>query len=131
MKFACTRCGSRDWPNPDSSCPLCNDGREEPGEPLGDPLEAKEQAIERFARDGCKRESSALWWKWIDEQTDENLSPGLMADMLAWLHTEACRDAWQDFEVSPSSQAWADVCAIAGFDLCRHYGKTKQTNQTT
>ena len=49
MNFACTRCGSRQWPNPDSSCPLCNDGREEPGESIGDALEAQEQAIERAA----------------------------------------------------------------------------------
>jgi hypothetical protein len=90
-------------------------------------LEAQESAIELFTREGCRRESAALWWKWIDEQTDENLSPGLMADMLAWLHTEACRD----LEVAPSSHSWTDACAIAGFDLCRHYGKTKQTNQTT
>ena len=47
MKFACSRCGSRHWPDPESFCPLCNDGREEPSEALGDTVEAQEQAIER------------------------------------------------------------------------------------
>lgn len=47
MNFACTRCGSRHWPDPESSCPLCNDGREEPAEAVGDTVEAQEQAIER------------------------------------------------------------------------------------
>ena len=126
MKFACTRCGSRNWPDPDSSCPLCNDGREEPAEALGDLLEAQEQAIERFTSEGCRYESAALWWDQIDKQTDEKQTPETMAERLAWLHAEACRDAWQDMEQSPSSFAWADVCAIAGFDLCKHYRKTNQ-----
>lgn len=126
MSFACTRCGSRHWPDPDSSCPLCNDGREEPGESLGDPLEAQEKAIDRFTREGCRYESAALWWDQIDKQTDEKLNPETMAERLAWLHTEACREAWQDLEKSPSSSAWADACAIAGFDLCKYYRKTNQ-----
>ena len=126
MKFACTRCGSRDWPNPDSSCPLCNDGMEEPGEALGDPLEAREQAIERFTRDGCWFTSSTRWWDWIDKQTDENLHPETMAERLEWLHTEACSEAWQDLEQSPSHYAWADVCALAGFDMAKHYRKANQ-----
>jgi hypothetical protein len=126
MKFACTRCGSRNWPAPDSSCPLCNDGREEPGEALGDPLEAREQALERFTREGCWFTSSIRWWVWINKQTDEDLHPAVMAERLAWLHTEACRDAWEDMEQSPSHYAWADVCALAGFDLCKHYRKTNQ-----
>lgn len=127
MSFACARCGSRHWPDPDSSCPLCRHHREEPDKPIGDHLEAQESAIERFARDGCKRESAALWWERIDEQTDEDESPGAMAEMLAELHDEACDGAWRDLEKAPCAIAWADVCAIAGFDLCRHYGKTKQT----
>lgn len=126
MKFACTRCGSRQWPDPDSSCPLCNDGREEPAEDLGDPLEAQGQAVKRFARDGCGLLSSLRWWRSIDEQTDKTQTPETMAERLAWLHTEACRDAWEDMEKSPSSFAWNDVCAIAGFDLCKHYRKPKQ-----
>jgi hypothetical protein len=24
MKFACTLCGSRDWPTADTDCPLCH-----------------------------------------------------------------------------------------------------------
>lgn len=126
MKFACSRCGSRQWPDPDSSCPLCRDDREEPAEALGDPLEAQEQAIERFAREGCNQKSAALWWSQIDKQTDKEQTPATMAERLAWLHGEACRDAWEDMEQSPSSFAWNDVCAIAGFDLCKHYRKTKQ-----
>jgi len=123
MKFACSRCGSRQWPDPESSCPLCNDGREEPGEDLGDHLEAREQAIERFTREGCREYTASHWWHLIDKQTDEDLHPETMAERLAWLHTEACRDAWQDLEKSPSHFAWSDVCAIAGFDLCKHYRK--------
>jgi len=78
MKFACTRCGSRYWPDPDSSCPLCRDDREEPTEAIGDPLEAQEQATERFTSDGCRYESATLWWRQIDEQTDEKLNPETM-----------------------------------------------------
>ena len=126
MKFACTRCGSRHWPDPDSSCPLCRDDREEPAEAIGDPLEAQGQAVKRFARDGCGLLSSLRWWRSIDEQTDKEQTPETMAERLAWLHTEACRDAWEDMEQSPSSFAWNDVCAIAGFDLCKHYRKTNQ-----
>jgi len=126
MKFACTRCGSRQWPDPESSCPLCNDGREEPGEALGDPLEAREQALERFTREGCWFTSAQRWWAVIDKQTDEDLHPETMAEMLAWLHTEACREAWEDMEQSPSSFAWSDVCALAGFDMAKHYRKTNQ-----
>ena len=126
MSFACTRCGSRHWPDTESSCPLCNDGREEPGESLGDPLEAQERAIDRFTREGCRYESAASWWDQIDKQTDEKLNPETMAEKLALLHTEACREAWQDLEKSPSSFAWADACAIAGFDLCKYYMKANQ-----
>ena len=123
MKFACTRCGSRHWPDPDSSCPLCNDGREEPAEAISDPLEAQEQAIKRFMADGCKEYSASHWWKQIDKQTDEQQTPETMAERLAWLHTEACRDAWQDMEEPPSHYAWADACALAGFDMAKHYRK--------
>ena len=126
MKFACSRCGSRHWPDPDSSCPLCNDEREESSEDLADPLEAQGQAVKRFARDGCGLLSSLRWWRSIDKQTDESLHTETMAERLAWLHSEACRDAWEDMEQSPSSFAWNDVCAIAGFDLARNYRKTNQ-----
>jgi hypothetical protein len=126
MKFACSRCGSRHWPDPDSSCPLCNDEREESSEDLADPLEAQGQAVERFTREGCGLLSSLRWWRSIDKQTDERLHPETMAERLAWLHSEACRDAWEDMEQSPSSFAWNDVCALAGFDLCKHYRKTNQ-----
>jgi hypothetical protein len=126
MNFACTRCGSRHWPDPDSSCPLCNDGREEPCEDPEDPLWAREQAIERFTREGCWFTSAQRWWKQIDKQTDEDQTPETMAERLAWLHTEACRDAWQDMEEPPSHYAWADVCALAGFDLAKHYKKPNQ-----
>jgi len=126
MKFACTRCGSRHWPDPESSCPLCNDEREEPGEALGDHLEAQEQAIERFTREGCREYMASHWWDWIDKQTNEDLHPETMAERLEWLHTEACSEAWQDLEQSPSGFAWSDVCALAGFDLCKHYRNTNQ-----
>jgi hypothetical protein len=126
MNWPCTRCGSRQWPDPDSSCPLCNDGGEEPCKDPEDPLEAREQAIERFTREGCKEYSASHWWAQIDEQTDKDQPPEMMADRLAWLHTEACRDAWEDMEQSPSSFAWADVCALAGFDMAKHYRKTNQ-----
>jgi hypothetical protein len=126
MKFACSRCGSRNWPDPESSCPLCNDEREEPAEALGDPLEAQEQAIERFTREGCREYTASYWWHLIDKQTDEDLHPETMAERLAWLHAEACWDAWQDLEKSPSHYAWSDVCALAGFDLCKHYRKPNQ-----
>jgi hypothetical protein len=126
MKFACSRCGSRQWPDFESFCPLCNDGREEPAEAPEDHLEAQERAVERFTRDGCRLLSAIRWWRSIDQQTDEKQTPETMAERLAWLHTEACRDAWEDMEQSPSSFAWADVCALAGFDLCKHYRKTNQ-----
>lgn len=123
MKFACTRCGSRQWPDPDSSCPLCNDGREEPTEALGDPLEAQEQAIKRFMADGCKEYSASYWWAQIDEQTDKELTPDIMAESLALCHDDACVTAWQDLETAPSSSAWADVCALAGFDICKNHNQ--------
>jgi len=126
MSFACSRCGSRNWPDPESSCPLCNDEREVPTEAIEDPMEAQEQAIERFTRDGCKEYSASHWWKQIDEQTDKEQTPETMAERLAWLHTEACRDAWQDLEEPPSHYAWADVCALAGFDMAKHYRKPNQ-----
>ena len=99
---------------------------EEPAEALSDPLEAQEQAVERFMADGCKGYSASHWWEQIDEQTDKEQPPEMMADRLAWLHTEACRDAWQDMEEPPSYYAWADACALAGFDLARNYRKTNQ-----
>ena len=40
--WACTACGSRDWPNPHSTCPLCREDEEEPGEP-GEPVESEEE----------------------------------------------------------------------------------------
>jgi len=89
-------------------------------------LWAREQAIERFTREGCWFTSAQRWWDWIDKQTDENLHPETMAERLAWLHTEACREAWQDLEKSPSHFAWADVCALAGFDMAKHYRKPNQ-----
>jgi ribosomal protein L37E len=126
MKFACTRCGIRQWPDPASSCPLCNDGREEPADVPEAPLEAQEQAIERFTRDGCWFTSAQRWWKQIDKQTGEDQTPETMAERLAWLHTEACRDAFEDLEEPPSHYAWADVCALAGFDMAKHYRKPNQ-----
>lgn len=126
MNFACTRCGSRDWPNPDSSCPLCNGGREEIRKAIDDHLEAQSESVARFMRDGCNKHSAEQWWHQIDLQTDKIQPPQMMADRLAWLHTEACRDAWQDMEEPPSHYAWADVCALAGFDLVKNYQtKTK------
>jgi hypothetical protein len=126
MKFACSRCGSRQWPDPDSSCPLCNDTPESAREPLSDYERADRDAVERFTRDGCRLLSALRWWRSIDKQTDEQQTPETMAERLAWLHTEACRDAWEDMEQSPSHFAWADVCALAGFDLCKHYRKPNQ-----
>ena len=126
MNWPCTRCGSRQWPDPESFCPLCNDGREEPAEAVGDTVEAREQAIKRFVADGCREYLASHWWQRIDKQTDEEQAPETMAERLAWLHTDACREAWQDLEKSPSSFAWNDACALAGFDLCKHY---KQTNK--
>jgi hypothetical protein len=89
-------------------------------------LWAREQAIERFTREGCWLASAQRWWEQIDKQTDEPQTPETMAERLAWLHTEACRDAWDDMEQSPSHYAWADVCALAGFDMAKHYRKTNQ-----
>jgi len=126
MNWPCTRCGSRHWPDPESSCPLCNDGREEPAEALEAPSWAREQAIERFMEDGCEEYSASHWWKQIDKQTDEEQTPETMAERLAWLHAEACRDAWQDLEKSPSHYAWGDACALAGFDMAKHYRKPNQ-----
>jgi hypothetical protein len=126
MKFACTRCGSRQWPDPESSCPLCNDTPEAADEPLSDYERADRDAVARFTRDGCNLLSALRWWRSIDEQTDEPQTPETMAERLAWLHTEACRDAWEDLEVAPSHYAWADVCAIAGFDITKHFGKPNQ-----
>ena len=126
MKFACSRCGSRNWPDPESSCPLCNDGGEEPCKDPEDPLWAREQALERFTREGCWFTSAQRWWDLIDRQTDEDQTPETMAERLAWLHTEACREAWQDLEKSPSHYAWSDVCALAGLDMAKHYRNTNQ-----
>jgi len=89
-------------------------------------LWAQEQAIERFTREGCKEYSASHWWAQIDKQTDEQQTPETMAERLAWLHSEACRDAWEDMEQSPSHFAWADACALAGFDMAKHYRKPNQ-----
>jgi acyl carrier protein phosphodiesterase len=120
MNFACTRCGSRHWPDVSRSCPLCNDTGEDIDRAVQHPLTASEQAVKRFVANGCKKYSASHWWTQIDQQTNNDIAPDAMAERLAQLHEEARRDAWQDLEVPPSHQAWADVCALAGFDLCKH-----------
>ena len=87
---------------------------------------AQEMAIRRFTSEGCAKSSAALWWERIDKLTDEDLTPDVMAESLALLHDDACVTAWQDLEIAPSSSAWADVCALAGFDICKNYNQ-KQT----
>ena len=123
MNWHCTMCGSRHWPNPASSCPLCNDVSDEPGEREECGNTAQERAISRFTREGCHQDSASLWWTKIDKQTDEGLTPDIIAESLAFLHDYACVTAWQDLETPPSSSAWADVCAIAGFDICKNYNQ--------
>lgn len=126
MKFACTLCGGRHWPDPDSSCPLCNDGGKNSDGRGEGTVTAKEKAIRVFTREGCQQDSAALWWKLIDKLTDEELEPDLMSDRLSWLHEDACRRSCDFLEPEPSPSAWADVCAIAGFDICKNYNQ-KQT----
>jgi len=116
-------CGIRQWPEYVSSCPLCNDGSENPGERQEGMFTAKEMAVSRFTSDGCAKSSAALWWKRIDKTTNEELTPDIMAESLALLHDDACVTAWQEMETAPSSSAWADVCAIAGFDICKNYNQ--------
>jgi hypothetical protein len=83
-------------------------------------------AIARFVHDGCSRVYAACWWAEIDAQTDKVMHPTDMAEELAEMHVRACRDAWDDLETIPSHYAWADVCAIAGFDIVKNYQpKTK------
>ena len=123
MNWPCTRCGSRHWPDPASSCPLCNDGSDEPGEREECGNTAQERAIRRFTREGCNKSSAILWWGKIDKLTDEEIAPDCMAESLAFLHDEACIVAWQEMEIAPSSSTWADVCAIAGFDICKNYNQ--------
>ena len=123
MNWPCTMCGSRHWPNPASSCPLCNDGSDEPGEREECGNTAQEMAIGRFTREGCKKSSAVSWWGKIDKLTDEEIAPDVMSESLAHLHDQACIIAWQEMETAPSSSAWADVCAIAGFDICKNYNQ--------
>jgi hypothetical protein len=127
LNWPCTLCGSRHWPDPDSSCPLCRDDPEDtPTDDAGSLHEAAEEAIARFVHDGCSRVSAARWWDEIDAQTDKVMHPTEMAEELADMHVQACREAWQDMETIPSHYAWADACAIAGFDLVKNYQlKTK------
>lgn len=119
MNWPCTLCGSRHWPDPESSCPLCN----HPAGGAEGYSKARETAIMRFVKDGCREKSATEWWDLIDQQTDEELHPETMAERLAWLHDDACFQAWENMEPSPSSIAWADVCALAGFDLCKNYSR--------
>jgi hypothetical protein len=49
-----------------------------------------------------------------------------MAERLDSMHEEICKEAWQDGERSPSSLAWADACALAGFDFCKNYKKKEK-----
>ena len=123
MKFTCSRCGSRNWPDPDSSCPLCNDGCDEPSEREEGAIMAQEMAIRRFTSEGCHQDSASLWWAKIDKLTDEDLTPDIMSDRLSWLHDDACRRSCDFLEPEPSPSAWADVCAIAGFDICKNYNQ--------
>jgi hypothetical protein len=37
MNLSCTLCGSTQWPNPDSSCPLCRDDAQREEEEAGCP----------------------------------------------------------------------------------------------
>jgi hypothetical protein len=62
----------------------------------------------------------------IDQQTNADLEPEAMAERLDSMHEKICREAWQDGERSPSSLAWADACALAGFDLCKNYKKKEK-----
>jgi len=126
MNWPCTLCGSRHWPDPASSCHACNHSRDRPAEEPEACLEAQESAIERFTRDGCREYTASYWWDLIDKQTNEDLYPETMAERLAWLHNEACHQAWQDLEIAPTSYAWADACALAGFDLCKNYSKERK-----
>tara|TARA_R110000868_G_scaffold80542_4_gene228829 strand:+ start:698 stop:1084 length:387 start_codon:yes stop_codon:yes gene_type:complete len=126
MNWPCTLCGSRHWPDPDSSCALCNDGSKNPDERGEGTVTAKEKAIRRFALEGCHQDSASLWWAKIDKLTDEDLMPDIMSDRLSWLHEDACRRACDFLEPEPSPSAWADVCAIAGFDICKIHTKQQQ-----
>ena len=123
MSWTCTMCGIRQWPEYASSCPLCNDGSDEHSEREEFGNTAQETAIRRFTSEGCAKSSADLWWARIDKTTDEDLKPDAMAESLAVLHDDACITAWQEMEVAPSSSAWADVCAIAGFDICKNYNQ--------
>ena len=122
MNWTCTLCGGRDWPSRESECPLCQD----PTEALEDHAKAQEAAIERFTQEGCGEGSASHWWDLIDQQTNEDLDPDAMAERLDSMHEEICKEAWQDGERSPSSLAWADACALAGFDLCKNYKKKEK-----
>ena len=123
MNWPCTLCGSRHWPDSASTCPLCNDESDEPSGREEGAIAARERAIRRFTSEGCHQYSASVWWTRIDKLTDEELKPDIMAENLALLHDDACVTAWQDLEVAPSSSAWADVCAIAGFDICKNYNQ--------
>lgn len=52
MNWACTLCGSRDWPSKTTSCPLCRDYRHDPeDEPFGleDELDEDEESESQLA----------------------------------------------------------------------------------
>jgi hypothetical protein len=122
MNWTCSLCGGREWPKEGDSCPLCRLEREEPE----GHAKARESAIGRFTQEGCREYSASHWWDLIDQQTNEDSGPDAMAERLDAMHEEICREAWQDGERPPSSLAWADACALAGFDLCKNYRKKEK-----
>ena len=104
MKFACTRCGSRNWPDPDSSCPLCRDDREELNE-----------STESAARDAGQNSQS--------KQTNDmkkTLNTGEIARELhrddsaawSWNGALALAEYLQEYEEQAGEEMELDVCAI-------------------
>jgi hypothetical protein len=97
-----------------------------PSRASDDYAKAQESAIERFTQEGCWKHSASHWWDLIVQQTNADLAPDDMAEKLDLMHEEICQEAWLDGERSPSSLAWADACALAGFDLCKNYKKKEK-----
>jgi hypothetical protein len=93
---------------------------------MSDELELRAAAIARFLLDGCKPDCAEAWWESIDKATDEHGITNETIERLDQLHTDACRQAWDNLETAPTCEAWTDVCAITGVDICKNYNKKRK-----
>ena len=104
MKFACSRCGSRQWPDPDSSCPLCRGHRQE-----------LDESIESAARDAGQNSQSKQTNDMKKTLNTEEIARALHRDDNAnwsWNGARALAEYLEQLEEDTGEELELDVCAI-------------------